>query len=238
MKNIIKLLFLFLSVNLVISSCETDEKTQTEGTVFIKYQCPMECEGDKTYNENVSCPVCKMDLKPIEKDTKIEADANTISDESIFNLTSKWDTQNNETIELKDLKGNVLVMVMIYTTCQAACPRLVADMRSINKKVNNGKVKYVLVSIDPETDTPERLKEFAIENEMDTDQWVFLQGTVDDVREFSNVLAVKYKQISPLDFSHSNIISVFDRGGVLHHQQEGLGVDNEETVAKIIELVK
>ena len=49
-------------------------------------------------------------------------------------------------------------------------------------------------------------------------------------------MAVKYKQISPLDFSHSNIISVFDKAGVLYHQQEGLGVDNESTVAKIVAL--
>jgi protein SCO1/2 len=102
--------------------------------------------------------------------------------------------------------------------------------------VNNPEVKYVMVSIDPKIDTPERLKEFAIENQMDNEQWIFLQGSVDDVREFSNVLAVKYKKISPLDFSHSNIISVFDKGGVLYHQQEGLGVDNKNTVKKILEL--
>ena len=66
----------------------------------------------------------------------------------------------------------------------------------------------------------------------------FLQGTLDDVREFSNVLSVKYKQISPIDFSHSNIISVFDTNGVLFHQQEGLGVDNKITVAKILELAE
>ncbi len=30
------------------------------------YQCPMKCEGEKTYHEPGSCPVCKMDLKPIE----------------------------------------------------------------------------------------------------------------------------------------------------------------------------
>ncbi|PCJ26602.1 MAG: SCO family protein [Flavobacteriales bacterium] len=196
----------------------------------------MKCEGEKTYANSENCPVCKMNLTPIDDYLKTEDGG--ILPESIFNLTSKWNTQNNKTIELKELKGDVLVMVMIYTTCKAACPRLVADMRSIHEKVNNDKVKYVLVSIDPETDTPERLKEFAIENQMDNDQWIFIQGTVDDVREFSNVLAVKYKQISPMDFSHSNIISVFDEDGVLHHQQEGLGVDNKETVSKIIELIK
>lgn len=158
---------------------------------------------------------------------------------SIFQLPSTWKTQNNETVEFKDFQGEVLVVVMIYTSCKAACPRLVADMRSIEAKVKpkaNQPVKYILVSIDPETDTPEKLKAFAIENQMDSEQWVFLQGSDESTREFANILAVKYKEITPLDFSHSNIISVFNQKGVLVHQQEGLGVDNKTTVDKIIEL--
>ncbi|MEG9327146.1 SCO family protein [Salinimicrobium catena] len=155
---------------------------------------------------------------------------------SIYNLPSTWTTQNNEEIELKDLRGNVLVMVMIYTSCKAACPRLVADMRNIEKQVPEkdlDKVKFIMVSIDPETDTPQRLKKFSEENLMTDNHWMFLRGTPEDTREFAAVLAVSYKKISPIDFSHSNIISVFDEEGVLVHQQEGLGVDNEETVTAI-----
>ena len=225
------LLTVLFSVSLLMNSCTENNKTDE-----LIYQCPMDCENGKTYSEKNTCPICKMDLQIKDEKSKILANENEIESASIFNLTSKWKTQNNETIELKDLKGDVLVMVMIYTSCQAACPRLVADMRNISKKVNQKNVKYVLVSIDPEIDTPKRLKEFAIENEMDSEKWVFLQGSIDDVREFSNVLAVKYKQISPIDFSHSNIISIFNQKGVLYHQQEGLGVNNEETVAKILEL--
>lgn len=164
----------------------------------------------------------------------------SISDESIFNLTSKWKTQDNKTIEIKDFKGKVTVMVMIYTSCKAACPRLVADMRDIESKMPKDKlseINFVLVSIDPEVDTPERLKTFAKANFMDAPHWTFLQGNKTTVQEFANVLAVKYKQIAPMDFSHSNIISVFDKEGVLIHQQEGLGVNNKETVNKIIETV-
>lgn len=176
-----------------------------------------------------------------EKQETIRLETDTILPElSIYNLPSKWTNQDGEEIELKDLRGDVVVMVMIYTTCRAACPRLVADMRNIHKNVpekNNKSVKYVLVSIDPEVDTPELLKEFSIENQMDdTDQWIFLRGTESDTREFAAVLAVSYKAISPIDFSHSNIISVFDQDGVLAHQKEGLGVDSKETIASIIEL--
>ena len=82
-----------------------------------------------------------------------------------------------------------------------------------------------------------KLKEFAKVNFMEAPHWTFLQGTKTTVQEFANVLAVKYKQITPMDFSHSNIISVFNKEGELVHQQEGLGVNNKETVEKIIETV-
>jgi protein SCO1/2 len=137
-----------------------------------------------------------------------------------------------------DLKGKVLVMVMIYTSCKSACPRLVADMRNIESRLPEKikeNVKLVLVSIDPEVDTPERLKSFAIENKMDTDQWAFLRSTEDNTREFAAVLSVNYKKVSPMDFSHSNIISVFNVEGELVYQQEGLGVNSDETIQKITE---
>lgn len=172
--------------------------------------------------------------------SKSEADNidKPISDLSIYNLPSKWTNQNGENLEMKDLKGKVLVMVMIYTSCKSACPRLVADMRNIEERLPENikeNVKLVLVSIDPDVDTPKRLKAFSIENKMEGDQWLFLRSTQENTREFAAVLAVNYKKISPLDFSHSNIISVFNTDGELAYQQEGLGVNSDQTIKKIAE---
>ena len=169
-------------------------------------------------------------------ETKVSSENKELPELSIYNLPSTWTTQNGENIQLEDLRGNVLVMVMIYTSCKAACPRLVADMRNIEKQVPEedlDNVKFIMVSIDPETDTPKLLKDFSVENDMENDHWLFLRGTPEDTREFATVLAVSYKKISPIDFSHSNIISVFDEEGVLVHQQQGLGVDNTETIEAI-----
>ena len=234
MKKVASTLLLLLVVG-NLTSCKTEKKGDLTEAV---YQCPMKCEGNKTFDEAGNCAVCKMDLQPFEP--KVE-ETDEISDLSIYNLPSKWMTQNNQEIELKELKGDVVVMVMIYTSCQAACPRLVADMRGIESQIpqaQKDKLKLVLVSIDPETDTPERLKEFSIENAMESDQWVFLTGSESDTREFAAVLAVNYKQISPMDFSHSNIISVFDQQGELAYQKEGLGVNHEATISKIMELAE
>lgn len=30
------------------------------------YQCPMKCEGEKTYDKEGKCPVCQMDLEPVK----------------------------------------------------------------------------------------------------------------------------------------------------------------------------
>ena len=165
--------------------------------------------------------------------------ATEISDISIYNLPETWTTQNGNDIQWKDFKGNVLVVVMIYTSCKAACPILIADMRDIRKTVDASdmphkkKVKYILVSIDPKVDTPEHLKKFAQESGMDDDQWVFLRSDEEKTREFAAVLAVNYKQISPVDLSHSNIISVFNADGELAAQQEGLGIDRTSIVQEI-----
>lgn len=228
-----KYILIFLIVAMAFQGCNSDKKSKEQTA---HYQCPMACEGDKTYIEAGSCPVCKMDTKAVETTSKTLEDGE-ISETSIFNLKSNWNTEEGETIQLENLKGKTLVMVMIYTSCQAACPRLVADMRNIETQIPKEKIKniqFVMVSIDPETDTPEKLKAFAKENMMDDKQWTFLQGSVSGVREFANVLSVKYKEISPIDFSHSNIISVFNSTGELIHQQEGLGVNNKETLEAIL----
>ena len=192
---------LVVTVTLLVSC---DKKASKESSEKVAYQCPMKCEGDKVYLEEGNCSVCEMKLVPTSKVVK-KVLSDFISEESIFNLTTKWHTQEDKEIELKELKGKTLVMVMIYTTCKAACPRLTADMRNIEDKIPTDlkkEVEFVLVSIDPINDTPTRLKAFAEENFLDGQQWTLLQGTESGVREFANVLAVKYKQISPLEACH------------------------------------
>lgn len=44
------------------------EETVSDEMAMAKYQCPMKCEGDKTYSEKGSCPQCKMALAKVEND--------------------------------------------------------------------------------------------------------------------------------------------------------------------------
>ena len=160
--------------------------------------------------------------------------------DSIFNLSSQWKNQYGDSLYLKDLQGKTLAVVMIYTTCKTACPILVSKMKSIESKIakkDKKDVSLVLVSIDPETDTPARLQAFAKTNQMSGPQWVFLTSNESSTQEFANVLSMKYKKISPMDFSHSNIISVFSPEGQLVSQEEGT-IDVDKVALTLHETVR
>ena len=67
MKNI-KLIITLLIFTLSFSSCNNKTNTDTTGV----YQCPMKCEGEKTFDTPGNCTVCKMDLKETKWDVKKE----------------------------------------------------------------------------------------------------------------------------------------------------------------------
>lgn len=49
------------------SEHQHEEETHQQSEMAAAYACPMECEGDKTYAEEGTCPVCEMDLEPLSE---------------------------------------------------------------------------------------------------------------------------------------------------------------------------
>ena len=108
-------------------------------------------------------------------------------------------------------------------------------MKKVEAKITKDKLKntsMVLITIDPTNDTPEVLKKYAQKRDMYGEPWVFLRSDLESTREFANVLAVKYKKITPIIFSHSNIISIFNKNGEMVSQEEG--TVNSDAIAKTV----
>lgn len=65
-KTIFTIVFIF-TIAIAFTSCNNKKKeTPKTEVVSSVYQCPMDCEKGKTYDKTGSCPVCKMDLKPVK----------------------------------------------------------------------------------------------------------------------------------------------------------------------------
>jgi protein SCO1/2 len=155
--------------------------------------------------------------------------------ESIYNLNSKWTSQDGKDIALKDLRGRPAVVAMAYTSCEHACPVIVEDMKKIERKLNaleGMKFSFLLFSFDSERDTPERLKAYAQKRKLDASHWQLLHGNPRAVREVAAALGIRFKKEKNGDFDHSNVIHLLDKDGVVRYQQIGLNQEPDGLVAK------
>ena len=162
-----------------------------------------------------------------------------VSGQSLHQLQSQWTDQNGEPTKISDFAGQIVVLALVYTHCDNACPRIIADMRRIRTALGeqHGQVTYALASIDPERDSVARLRTFGEETGLTEQGWRLLRADVHIVRELAAVLGVQYTHTSATDFAHSNLISVLGPDGVIQHQQNGLGVAPDATIAKVRELL-
>ncbi|HEX8332048.1 MAG TPA: heavy metal-binding domain-containing protein [Segetibacter sp.] len=73
MKPLKFLMIAVLSIFFISSAnAQTSKSKKTKAkttTAAVKYQCPMKCEGDKTYAKPGKCPVCNMALSKVQKET-------------------------------------------------------------------------------------------------------------------------------------------------------------------------
>lgn len=145
---------------------------------------------------------------------------------SLYELPAEWRTAAGDTVRLSSLAGRVQVVAMVYTSCTATCPMILADLKRIEASVpadRRGDVGFTLVSLDPWRDTPGRLAEWARGAGLDPARWTLLSGDDDAVRELAASLEVRYQAQGGGEIAHTNALTVLDRDGTMRHRQVGLG---------------
>lgn len=103
------------------------------------------------------------------------------------------------------IKDKVVVINFIYTTCPDSCPletaRLVELQRILGKRVGDDVFMYS-ITIDPEQDTPEVLKEYA-KNFRVGPGWLFLTGKEDDIILLRKKLGLYIQEIQDGSNDHN-----------------------------------
>ena len=77
------------------------------------------------------------------------------------------------------LKGQTVLINVIYTECKDACPLITRSLVDVRKALGNdapATIRFVSISVDPEKDTPAALRKFARDNEAEHPSWIFLTG--------------------------------------------------------------
>lgn len=157
------------------------------------YSCPMHPEVRAKLKGK--CPKCNMDLRAVDQ-KEASADYSVVSHEVSATKMNIPDIevldQNGRKIHFyTDLvKGQTVVINFIFTTCTTICPPLGATFARVQKELGDkvGRdVRFISISVDPATDTPERLKAWGAKFHAG-DGWTFVTGNKPQVDELLRVL--------------------------------------------------
>jgi len=115
-------------------------------------------------------------------------------------------TQDGKTVQFYDdlIKGKIVIISFIYTSCTDICPLTTARLAQVEEKLGDlvGKdIFMVSMSVDPERDTPQRLKEYSDAFQTGPG-WTFVTGKPEDIR----ALNFKFVERSQVLNEHRNEI--------------------------------
>jgi protein SCO1/2 len=167
--------------------------------------------------------------------------AKTYHAESLYHMNAEWANQNGETIQLADYLGQPLVLVMFYGRCTGTCPVLIQRTWKLYSGIDvdiRDRVQVLAVSFDYKNDTPQALKEYAENEQLDIPGWNFVTAQQSDIRELAMLLGVQYRERSDGHFEHSNLITVLDAQGKIVLRSEGIKGGLSDTATAIEELFK
>jgi protein SCO1/2 len=165
----------------------------------------------------------------------VAAGSATLDKNSVYNLTSTWQTQDQKSVQLKTFLGRPVVMVMTYASCRTSCPMIVADLQKIEKSLpKQAAVSFVLASFASGKNVPQEQRDYAQMHGLALSHWTLLSSDPEAVRELAAVLNVQYKKDGNGGFQHSNVITVLDRQGKIVYQQKGLGNDPGEVIKALL----
>lgn len=163
----------------------------------------------------------------------LDSSAPGLGDYSLYQIETTWVTQFGSSMQLSALAGRPQVVAMTYTSCEVSCPRIVSAMQHIQRESATD-AGFVLITIDPERDSPESMLAYASKMKLGENTWNLLSSTEDDIREMAALLGVRFQQMPDGEYAHSNIITVLDKGGVIVHQQNGIASDlTQETLSML-----
>lgn len=135
---------------------------------------------------------------------------------SIYPLGLALRDQHGAAVHLDLFRGKPVIVSMFYGSCPAACPLIVAHVKQIEASLPaavRAETRVLLVSFDPEHDTPAALTEMAARHHADPGRWRFAVGADEEVRQLANALGITYRQGEEGWFSHNSVISVLDGEG-------------------------
>ena len=119
--------------------------------------------------------------------------------------------QNGELFSSHSLDGQVHVASFFFATCPATCRAQNEAMRELHRDYGRKGVKFLSITVDPENDSPDRLREYASLFGAKSDEWQFLTGDL----LYTRRIGAEIYQMHVDKGVHTNRLAIVDKAGKL-----------------------
>lgn len=156
---------------------------------------------------------------------------------SNFTLTN----QNGEKITQENYNDKIYVADFFFTTCQDICPIMTKNMYKLQQELKNDKeILFLSHTVIPEIDNVERLKEYAVVNNVDDSKWNLVTGDKRQIYELArkSYLAVEDSEFEKYDMIHTENFMLIDKEKQIRGFYDGTNDKEIEKLLSDIQILK
>jgi protein SCO1/2 len=159
------------------------------------------------------------------------ADANPAE---VFQQPWQWKNERAETVTLSQWTGQPVVLTMFFRSCESRCAPTVQRLKKLEQAfVKQGRhPHFVLVTLDPRSDTPARLRMFKKARELPDETWHLLSGPLVQTKALSRLLDF-HSAGDDGHIEHETKVFLFDSAGNLTKTLRGWRFTDEEAIAAL-----
>ncbi|MFC4766505.1 SCO family protein [Effusibacillus consociatus] len=137
-----------------------------------------------------------------------------------------------------DLKAKAKLVYFFYTNCHDVCPittkRMETILGKLKQQVPNADIQLISITVDPNRDTADVLKQYAKQFNADPNTWAFLRGTKEQTDAVMKQFHVSAEEMMNHDIMHSDRLFLLDEKNQWRNSYlMGTGVKDEEIIADI-----
>lgn len=145
---------------------------------------------------------------------------------SIHDVNLRLVGADGRPVSLDQLRGHPVLASMFFGACPSACPLLIRDLKQLVAQLppdSRAAIRVLLISIDPEHDTPAVLTDVYQRHDLNPSQWI-LAAPADEgaAREAAAVLRVRYRPTAAGQFDHTRRVTLLDGDGHIRAQSDDL----------------
>ncbi len=141
---------------------------------------------------------------------------------------------HGESVALDSFRGGPVVVSTFYTSCTVRCPMTVQKLRELDRALSRtgALVPFVIVTLDPKTDTPARLGRYKRDHNL-PEHWHFLSGPLPETRALARYLGVN-AAYDDGHIDHDVRIAIFDAKGALAQGYSGWTFDSNAAARAVV----